>query len=205
MDWIQEECPTDKQNNNRKDTGQHVDHSNFWAADRGLTNLFHAIGIKVERFSRPLNFNKNFKVSYSARNNDKAFGLKFDGLFTHHLNKNERTRDFLTDSLSHNNPEYEDEMMLDTMDLCAKAVTQANQQGVPTRHVMLVPFVPGNKNHWKFRGLQAQAPQDIREWIIFPNKTYPFWQFGYWLGINKLAKKRGTSIQTRESGSPGFW
>ena len=53
---------------------------------------------------------------------------------------------------------------------------------------MFVPFVLGNLNHRHFRDLHARAPQDAREWLILPSETYPFWQFGYWLGLNKLAK-----------------
>ena len=80
---IADECPTAGAAV-RPDTGQQVDHANFWAADRGLTNILTQIGIKVERFSSSLNFNRNFSKSYSARKNDATFSLTFDGLHSRH-------------------------------------------------------------------------------------------------------------------------
>ena len=190
INTIRAECP-ENDNSTRPLTGQDINHQNFWAADRGLTNLLVKIGITTERFSSPLNHNHNFTTSYSAREEDKAFGLKYDGLHcnTHNNTQTIRKRDFAADTSSYNNPEYTNDMMHDTMMGCFNAIQAANDSNLPTRHVMLIPFVPGNANHHLFRYLHAQAPQDVREWIVFPPRTYYFWQFGYWLGTNKLAKR----------------
>ena len=76
---LHDECPTTP-NARRTDLDQSINHENFWAADRGLSNVLASLGLETERFSSVINFNQNFVVSYSARRRDQSFGLTFDGL-----------------------------------------------------------------------------------------------------------------------------
>ena len=48
---------------------------------------------------------------------------------------------FVSDSSSYNNPRYDDDMMLATMDSCRQAIHDANNLNIITRHVMFVPYV----------------------------------------------------------------
>ena len=168
-------------------TGLSVDSRMSWAGDRHLTNIL-AKWVHTERFSSTSNCNFKFKQSFTARRKDNEFGLQYDGLA--HRDINERVikqRSFST-TTGYCNPEYTDEMMMDCIHNCMSALMEGDRDQKPVRNILFVPFQKGQLIHNIISTYQKERSNDIRPLIIFPPKTYPFWQLGYWFGQNKLKK-----------------
>jgi len=158
-----------------------------WAGDRHLTNIL-ARWVDTERCSSSANCNFSFQQSFSARQGDNDFGLAFDGLHTRDsAGRILHTRSFASSS-GYCNPEYTDAMMLDCVNRCMDALLEGDHTQSPVRNIMFIPYQKGQIVYHTIATLARERQHDIRPLVIFPPKTYPFWQLGYWFGRNKLSK-----------------
>jgi hypothetical protein len=170
-----------------RDTGTKVQEKMSWAGDRHLTNIL-ARWVSTERCSSSANCNFNFAQSFSAQRKDQAFGMPFDGLSEQQPASHHRTPRSFASATGYVNPEYTDDMMLECVHRCDQAISEGQADQKPVRNLMFIPFQPGMLIHHTITTLMRERPNDIRPLIIFPPKTYPFWQLGYWFGINRLRK-----------------
>ena len=69
-----------------------------------------------------------------------------------------------------------------------QALIEGDRKQKPVGNLMFIPFQKGQLIHNMITTLQRERRNDIRTLIIFPPKTYPFWQLGYWFGKNRLKK-----------------
>ena len=170
-----------------RDTGTKVQEKMSWAGDRHLTNIL-ARWVSTERCSSSANCNFNFAQSFSAQRKDQAFGMPFDGLSEQQPASHHRTPRSFASATGYVNPEYTDDMMLECVHRCDQAISEGQADKKTVRNLMFIPFQPGMLIHHTIKTLMRERPNDIRPLIIFPPKTYPFWQLGYWFGINRLRK-----------------
>ena len=80
-------------------------------------------------------------------------------------------------------------MIKETMEGCYTSLAKADSLGIPIRHVFFLPFDPKKFAYSTFYEMRHHRPNDCRVLLDIPEGSYSFWMFGYWLGINKLAKK----------------
>ena len=168
-------------------TGVAVDSSMSWAGDRHLTNIL-AKWVSTERFSSSPNCNFSFKKSFSARQSDAVFGMHFDGLSYRDSNNQPTGPRSFADDTGYCNPEYTDEMMSECVHQCMAALIEGDITQKPVRNIMFIPYQKGQIIHHLISTFQRERRNDIRPLILFPPKTYPFCQLGYWFGKNRLRK-----------------
>ena len=79
-------------------------------------------------------------------------------------------------------------MMSECVTKCMQALIEGDRKQKPVRNLIFIPFQKGQLIHNMITTFQRERRNDIRTLIIFPPKTYPFWQLGYWFGKNRLKK-----------------